>query len=109
MCIRDRPIISGDGIIPQIERFAGKYVFTKLNIRIFETALQTFRQQSSQCRRGTFYVTSQSSLVELWKAMSDGTGSATQPPFCSRLASGPFQSVPGSLHRCCSRKKYTSL
>lgn len=33
------PIIAGDGIIPQIERFAGKYVFSKLNARVLNTAI----------------------------------------------------------------------
>ena len=33
-------IISGDGIISQIERFAGKYVFSgHLNVRIFNKVL----------------------------------------------------------------------
>lgn len=34
-----RPIIATDGIIPQIERFASKFVYNKLNVRIFEQAL----------------------------------------------------------------------
>lgn len=33
------PIIAGDGIIAQIERFAGKYVFSKLNARVLNTAI----------------------------------------------------------------------
>lgn len=43
-----QPIISGDGIIPQIERFAGKYIFTKLNMRVFETALQAMVAKSEK-------------------------------------------------------------
>ena len=34
-----RPLIATDGIIPQIERFASKFVYNKLNVRIFEQAL----------------------------------------------------------------------
>ncbi len=36
-----RPILTGDGIIAQIERFATKFVFSKLNVGYFEKALQT--------------------------------------------------------------------
>lgn len=35
-----RPIITSDGVIAQIERFANKYVFSKLNMGYFEKAMQ---------------------------------------------------------------------
>lgn len=41
-CLHDelgRPLIATEGIIPQIERFATKFVFNKLNIRLFEQAM----------------------------------------------------------------------
>lgn len=41
-----RPIISGDGIIPQIERFAGKYVFSKLTARVLNTAIDAMTVKS---------------------------------------------------------------
>ena len=34
-----RPIFIGDGIIPQVERFASKYGFARLSINVFQTAL----------------------------------------------------------------------
>lgn len=34
-----RPLIATEGIIPQCERFASKFVFNKLNVRIFQQAL----------------------------------------------------------------------
>lgn len=43
-----QPIISGDGLIPQIERFAGKYIFSKLNMRVFETALNAMVAKSEK-------------------------------------------------------------
>ena len=43
-----RPIITSDGIIPQIERFATKFVFSKLNIGYFEKALQAMVQKSTK-------------------------------------------------------------
>lgn len=35
-----RPITIGDGIIPQVERFASKYVYNELTVDAFTTALQ---------------------------------------------------------------------
>lgn len=32
-------IIASEGLIPQVERFATKFVFNKLNVRLFEQAL----------------------------------------------------------------------
>lgn len=32
-------LIATEGIIPQIERFATKFVFNKLNVRMFEQAM----------------------------------------------------------------------
>lgn len=34
-----RPLIATEGIVPQIERFATKFIFNKLNVRMFEQAL----------------------------------------------------------------------
>ena len=31
-----RPIVSGDGIVAQIERFASKFVFSKLNVKYID-------------------------------------------------------------------------
>lgn len=39
-------IISGDGWLPQIERFAGKYIYAKMSVRAFETALATMAERS---------------------------------------------------------------
>lgn len=41
-----QPIISGDGIIPQIERFAGKMVFNRLTPRIMNKAIIEMTQKS---------------------------------------------------------------
>lgn len=34
-----RPLIATEGLVPQLERFATKFVFNKLNVRIFEQAM----------------------------------------------------------------------
>ena len=46
--VTNRPIISGDGIIAQIERFATKFIFSRLNGRFFNRALQTMIQKSEK-------------------------------------------------------------
>lgn len=42
-----RPLIAGDGLIPQIERFASKYKFAKLNINVINTVLETMNQKAA--------------------------------------------------------------
>ena len=34
-----RPLIATEGVVPQVERFATKFVFNKLNVRLFEQAM----------------------------------------------------------------------
>lgn len=48
-----RPIISGDGIIPQIERFATKMVFTRLTPNYFNNALAIMRSKSERATGNT--------------------------------------------------------
>lgn len=40
-----RPIYIGDGIIPQIERFASKYVYNKLTPEAFTTAMAMMNER----------------------------------------------------------------
>jgi hypothetical protein len=42
----NRPIIIGDGIIAQIERYANKYAYAKLSINVFDTVMEHLRQKS---------------------------------------------------------------
>ncbi len=41
-----RQIYIGDGIIPQVERFASKYAFAKLTVNIFNTVLAMMVEKS---------------------------------------------------------------
>lgn len=41
-----RPIYIGDGIIPQVERFASKYVYNKLTVNAFTTAISMMNEKS---------------------------------------------------------------
>lgn len=41
-----RPLIAGDGLIPQIERFASKFKFAKLNVNVINTCLDQMNQKA---------------------------------------------------------------
>lgn len=41
-----RPIYIGDGIIPQIERFASKYAFAQLSLEVFHTVISTLNEKA---------------------------------------------------------------
>ena len=41
-----RPLIAGDGLIPQIERFASKYKYAKLNINVINTIMDQMNQKA---------------------------------------------------------------
>ena len=43
-----RPIYIGDGIVPQVERFASKYAFAKLSIDVFQTVMATMNEKAAQ-------------------------------------------------------------
>ena len=49
-----RPIIAGDGAIPQINRFAGFYNYAKLSIAVFNKAITTMSQKSEQPQGNTY-------------------------------------------------------
>jgi len=42
----NRPIYIGDGIIPQIERFASKYGYNKLTVQVMQTAINMMCQKA---------------------------------------------------------------
>ena len=42
-----RPIYIGDGVIPQVERFASKYAFAKLTLEVFHTVLATLNEKAT--------------------------------------------------------------
>lgn len=42
-----RPLIAGDGLIPQIERFASKFKFAKLNVNVINTVMETMNQKAA--------------------------------------------------------------
>mgnify|MGYP001026232133 FL=1 len=43
-----RPIYIGDGVLPQIERYCGKYIFNKMTINVFQTAMNEMVQKSEK-------------------------------------------------------------
>lgn len=50
-----RPIYISDGLIPQIEAFASKYVYNRLTLSVLKTAMQTLNQKASS-PTGNHYV-----------------------------------------------------
>lgn len=42
----NRPIYISDGLIPQVEAFASKYVYNKLTIQVLRTAIQTLNEKA---------------------------------------------------------------
>ncbi len=41
-----RPIYIGDGIIPQVERFSSKYIYNKLTVNAFQTAISMMNEKA---------------------------------------------------------------
>ena len=50
----NRPIISGDGLIPQIERFASKFVFVNITAKLFNNAMAQMVAKSEKATGNTF-------------------------------------------------------
>lgn len=42
-----RPLIAGDGLIPQIERFASKFKYAKLNVNVINTVMDQMNQKAA--------------------------------------------------------------
>ena len=53
-----RPLIAGDGLIPQIERFASKYKYPKMNVNVMNTVIDQMNQKAANAtgNRYTFIV-----------------------------------------------------
>lgn len=49
-----RPIIAGDGVIPQINRFAGMYNYSKLSVAVFNKAIMVLTQKSEKPQGNTY-------------------------------------------------------
>lgn len=43
-----RPIPIGDGLIPQIERFASKYAYSKMTLELFNTIIRTLNEKANK-------------------------------------------------------------
>ena len=51
----NRPIYIGDGLIPQVERFASKYAFNTLTLEVFNTVIATMNEKADN-PTGNHYV-----------------------------------------------------
>lgn len=50
----NEPIYIGDGIIPQVERYASKYAFSKLTSGVFQTVISTMAEKAEKPTGNTF-------------------------------------------------------
>lgn len=62
-----RPIVSADGVIAQIERFATKFVFSKLNIGYFEKALQAMVAKSEKPQGNQYMLLCNTPFYNEWQ------------------------------------------
>lgn len=62
-----RPIVTGDGIISQVERFATKFVFSKLNVNYFERALQAVVSKSEKATGNTLTLLCNTAFYTEWQ------------------------------------------
>ena len=52
----NRPLISGDGALPQIHRFATMFSYSKLTIAVFNKAIMTLNQKADEPQGNTYVV-----------------------------------------------------
>ena len=62
-----RPIVSADGVIAQIERFATKFVFSKLNVGYFEKALQAMVAKSEKPQGNSYMLICNTAFYNEWQ------------------------------------------
>ena len=67
-----RPLYIGDGIIPQIERFASKYAYNKLTMSVLETAIHMLAQKATSPTGNNFmFVINERMWTQLQGILSD--------------------------------------
>lgn len=67
-----RPLYIGDGIIPQIERFASKYAYNKLTMSVLETAIHMLAQKAASPTGNNFmFVINERMWTQLQGILSD--------------------------------------
>lgn len=62
-----RPIVSSDGVIAQIERFATKFVFSKMNVAYFEKALQAMVAKSEKPQGNKYMLLCNTAFYNEWQ------------------------------------------
>lgn len=67
-----RPLIAGDGIVPQIERFASKFNYSKLTTSLLNEMLLSLSQKSNTPTGNTFvFVCNEILFAELQRTLSE--------------------------------------
>ena len=60
-------IVTSDGVIAQIERFATKFVFNKLNIGLFEKAMQALVAKSEKPQGNHYVLIANTAFYNEWQ------------------------------------------
>lgn len=62
-----RPIVSSDGIIAQIERFANKFAFSKMNAKLFNKAIAALVSKCEKAQGNTFTLICNTAFYNEWQ------------------------------------------
>jgi hypothetical protein len=67
-----RPIIAGDGAIPQVQRYASKFNYTKLDTKLFNRMLMTLSKKCASAQGNTFtFVVNSKLYFDMQEALSE--------------------------------------
>lgn len=86
-----RPITIGDGIIPQVERFASKYVYNELTVDAFTTALQMMVEKAENPTGNEFvFVVNEKLWYDIQRVLAEwlSNWSTCEPSLWSKKANG---------------------
>lgn len=67
-----RPLYIGDGILPQIEKYASKYAYNRLNMSVLETAINMLSQKAAQPTGNNFmFIVNERMWMQLQSTLSE--------------------------------------
>ena len=67
-----RPIPIGDGLIPQIERFASKYAYSKMTLELFNTIIRTLNEKANKSTGNKYhFIMNDKAWTDLQQVLGD--------------------------------------
>lgn len=94
-----RQLIAGDGLVPQIERFASKFQYAKLNINVIQTVMSQMNQKAAeQIGNNYFFVTNNTLWSDIQSSLGDwlkqwGSAPTTVYSNASKPGGGQFAKI----------------